>query len=315
MSDRIQSVFCMDSIHTDYAKIASASIASAAINCSEAMDIHIVTVKQDKGESKTIQDISEFVSQYGCELILHEVDVTNLSISPERMSYIGTMLRLLIPNILECDKVIYLDCDLAVNIDLKEMWDLDLQGNSITGSIDEGISDTYNKSQIRKIMGKDTDYLNAGVMVMDLKKIRENHDLFNESIDYLDAHPKAKMRDQDALNCIFIDDKLTIDRKYNRLASSVSKEEGFGDKIIHFTGKKPWKVIRSDVYDEFWRYFLMMPWMSDPQECWRWTKDVVDNRTLAETLGEHGKVVAMTKMFYRAMKLRLLYEIGAKRKQ
>ena len=77
--------------------------------------------------------------------------------------------------------------------------------------------------------------------------------------------------------------------------------------------KKPWKVIRSDVYDEFWRYFLMMPWMSDPQECWRWTKDVVDNRTLAETLGEHGKIVAMVKMFFKALKLRLLYEIGAKR--
>lgn len=313
MSERIQSVFCMDSIHTDYAKIASASIASAAMNCSEPMDIHIVTVKQDKGPSKTIEDISDLVSQYGCDLILHEVDVSTLNISEERMSYIGTMLRLLLPNVLECDKVIYLDCDLAVNIDLKEMWDLDLHGKSVIGSLDEGISDSYSKSQIRKIMGKDTDYLNAGVMIMDLKRIRENHDLFNESIDYLNTHRKAIMRDQDALNYIFIDDKLTIDRKYNRLASSVTKEEGFDDKIIHFTGKKPWKVIRSDVYDEYWRYFLMMPWMSDPQECWRWTKDVVDNRTLADTLGEHGKIIAMVRMFFRALKLRLMYEIGAKR--
>ena len=313
MSDRIQSVFCMDSVHTDYAKIASASIASAAMNCSEPMDIHVVTVKQDKGSSKTIEDISDFVSQYGCDLILHEVDVSSLKVNEERMSYIGTMLRLLLPDVLELDKVIYLDCDLAVNIDLKEMWDLNLQGNSIAGSIDEGISDSYTKSQIRKIMGKDTDYLNAGVMIMDLKKIRENHDLFNESIDYLDSHKKAIMRDQDALNYIFIDDKLTIDRKYNRLASSVSKEEGFDDKIIHFTGKKPWKVIRSDVYDEYWSYFLMMPWMSDPQECWRWTKDVVDNRTLADTLGQHGKIVPMVKMFFRALRLRLLYEIGARK--
>ena len=229
------------------------------------------------------------------------------------MTYVGTMLRLLLPDVLDMDKAIYLDCDLAVNIDLKEMWNIDLQGRSIAGSLDEGISDTYSKSQIRRIMGKDTDYLNAGVMIMDLKKIRENHDLFNESLEYLDTHPKAIMRDQDALNYIFIDDKLTIDRKYNRLASSVTKEEGFDDKIIHFTGKKPWKVIRSDVYDEYWRYFLMMPWMSDPQECWRWTKDVVDNRTLADTLGEHGKIIAMVKMFFRALKLRLMYEIGAKR--
>ncbi len=313
MSERIQSVFCMDSVHTDYAKIASASIASAAINCSEPMDIHIVTVKQDKGPSKTMEDIRGFVSEHGCELILHEVDVSGLGISQERMAYVGTLLRLLVPNVLDCDKAIYLDCDLAVNIDLKEMWELDLKGNSVAGSMDEGISDTYSKSQIRRIMGKDTDYLNAGVMIMDLKRIREEHDLFNESLDYLDSNPKAEMRDQDALNYIFLDDKLTIDRRYNRLASSVTVEEGFTGKIIHFTGKKPWKVIRSDVYDEYWRYFLMMPWMRDPQECWRWTKDVVDNRTLADTLGQHGKFVAMTKMFFRAMKLRLMYEIGAKK--
>ena len=43
------------------------------------------------------------------------------------------------------------------------------------------------------------------------------------------------------------------------------------------------------------------------------TKDVVDNRTLADTLGEHGKIIAMVKMFFRALKLRLMYEIGAKR--
>ena len=303
----------MDSTHTDYAKIASASIASAAINCSEPMDIHIVTLKEDKGQSKTIEDIREFISMHGCELILHEVDVSELDISPEKMDHIGTLLRLLVPDILDSDRVIYLDCGLAINLDLKEMWDLDLQGKSIAGSVDEGISGTYSKSQIRKIIGGDTDYLNAGVLVMDLKKIREKHDLFNESLDYLDTHPKARMYDQDALNHIFLKDKLTIDRKYNRIASSVTTEEGFENKIIHFTGKKPWKVMRSDVYDEYWRYFLMMPWMSDPQECWRWTKDVVDNRTLPDTLGEHGKVVAMTKMFYRAMKLRLLHEIGAKR--
>ena len=313
MTDRIQAVFCMDSIHTDYAKIASVSIVSAAVNCSSPLDIHIVTVKEDKGESKTMEDIRTFVGEHDAELILHEVDVSGLNISEERMGYVGTLLRLLLPDVLDVGKVIYLDCDLAVNIDLAEMWNIDLGGMSVAGSLDEGISDSYSKSQIRKIMEADTPYLNAGVMIMDLGKIRKEHDLFNESLDYLDSHPKAIMRDQDALNFIFRDDKLVIDRRYNRLASSVSTEEGFDGKIIHFTGKKPWKVIRSDVYDQFWHYFLMMPWMRDPQECWRWAKDVVDNRTLADTLGVHGKIVPMVKMFSKALITRLMCEIGAKR--
>lgn len=302
----------MDSIHTDYAKIAGVSIASAAINCSSPMDIHIVTLRESKGESETIVRLREFVERNGCSLIMHEVDASDLNLNEDRMGYVGTMLRLLLPSVLDCDKAIYLDCDLVVNMDLTEMWSIDLEGRSIAGALDEGISDSYSKREMRGIVG-DSEYLNAGVLIMNLKRIRAEHDLFNESIGYLDSHEKAIMRDQDALNHIFIDDKKVIDRRYNRLASSVTTEEGFDDKIIHYTGKKPWKVIRGDSYDEFWRYMLMLPWMQSPDECWRWMKDVVDNRTLADTLGVHGKIVPMARMFFKALKIRLLCEIGARR--
>lgn len=303
----------MDSVHTDYAKIASVSIVSAIMNCSSPLDVHVITLKENKGESEILGDVREFVKNRDAEIIVHEVGLSDLNIGKDRESYVGTLLRLLLPELIDEDKVIYLDCDLVINMDLTELWNLNLNGKSIAGSVDEGISDTYSPGKIKKIMGAETPYLNAGVLVMDLSKIRKEHKLFDESLDYLDAHTKAVMHDQDALNYLFINDKTVVDRKYNRLASSVSSEEGFDDKIIHFTGKKPWKVIRSDVYEQFWHYFLMMPWMTDPRECWRWTKDVVDNRTLADTLGVHGKIVPMVKMFSKALYTRLMCELGAKK--
>lgn len=310
MTQRIQAAFCMDSVFTDYAKIAAVSIYSAALNCSVPLDIHIVTVKEGRGEAQTIDDIRSMVGQHNARIILHEVDISSLGVSEERKKYIGTLLRLFLPEILAEDKVIYLDCDLAINLDLAELWDESLCGKSIAGAVDEGIGDIYSRSKMRSVIGSDKDYLNAGVLVMDLKKIRGEHSLFSESIDYLDACKKAVMRDQDALNHIFIGDKTVINRKYNRIASTVSSGEGFKDVIIHFTGKKPWKVIRSESGYQFWHYFLMMPWMTDPLECWRWTKDLVDIYTLPETLGAHGKIGAIAKIFIKTLKLKFNQELG-----
>lgn len=300
----------MDSVFTDYAKIAAVSIYSAALNCSVPLDIHIVTVKEGRGEAQTIDDLRSMVEQNDVRIILHEVDLTSLSVSEERKKYIGTLLRLFLPEILAEDKVIYLDCDLVINLDLKELWDEDTRGNSIAGAVDEGICSKYSRSKMRSVIGSDKDYLNAGVLVMNLKKIRGEHSLFSESMDYLDSCMNAIMRDQDALNHIFINDKTVLDRKYNRFASTVSAEEGFEDKIIHFAGKKPWKVIRSESGYQFWRYFQMMPWMSDPQESWKWTKDLVDISTLAETLSDHGKIGDLVEVFFKTFKLKLFREIG-----
>lgn len=310
---RIQAVFCMDSVRTDYARISGVSILSSAINCSSPMDIHIVTVRDGAGESDTMEQLRGVVEEHDCRLLIHEVEASDLGLDDERRKYIGTMLRLLIPSILDCDKAVYLDCDLAVNADLADLWDVDLEGCSIAGAVDEGISDTYSRRGLRYVMGGEDAYINAGVLIMDLKRIRREHDLLGESISYLDAHEKAVMRDQDAINCIFRNDKKLIDRRFNRLAFTVKTEEGFDGKILHYAGKKPWKVIRGDSYDEFWRYMLMLPWMQSPDECWRWMKDVVDNRTLAETLGNHGKIKPMIGIFIKAMKIKLLGEIGSGR--
>ncbi|MBQ8692167.1 MAG: hypothetical protein IJ520_03390, partial [Synergistaceae bacterium] len=42
----------------------------------------------------------------------------------------GALYRLFMPEVLSgLDKVIYLDCDIVVNMDIAELWDIDLGGN------------------------------------------------------------------------------------------------------------------------------------------------------------------------------------------
>ena len=50
---------------------------------------------------------------------------------------IGALYRLLIPEVLaSLSKVIYLDCDVLVNIDIKELWGLANANKSILGAVD-----------------------------------------------------------------------------------------------------------------------------------------------------------------------------------
>ena len=51
----------------------------------------------------------------------------------------GCLFRLLIPDLLECPKVIYFDCDVLVNLDIRELWDIDLEGNCIGGVRDSKV--------------------------------------------------------------------------------------------------------------------------------------------------------------------------------
>ena len=50
---------------------------------------------------------------------------------------IGMLYRAFIPDVLNnLEKVIYLDCDIVVNMDIYELWKIDLQNNSLAGVID-----------------------------------------------------------------------------------------------------------------------------------------------------------------------------------
>ena len=73
-----------------------------------------------------------------------------------------SMMRVALPSLLpEEDRVLYLDIDTIVEEDISELWDLNL--------------DDYYFAAVREPekSRKDFDYINAGVMMMNLKKMRD----------------------------------------------------------------------------------------------------------------------------------------------
>jgi hypothetical protein len=90
------------------------------------------------------------------------------------------------------------------------------------------------------LLGIDNDsYFNAGLLVLDLKKIRSGA-LFTQVRKYLTQNTdKIKYVDQDGLNAVFENDYLRLDQGYNyqhyfsKWFKPLSKSE---ISIIHYTG-------------------------------------------------------------------------------
>lgn len=182
----------------------------------------------------------------------------------------GMYYRLLIPSVCDCDKIIYLDCDTVVNLDIAELWDIPLGGKAIA-AVPENSEASYPpglKRWVRwqlayRAMGMDfkhSSYFNSGVLVMDLKRIREKYDFLKAVSDfYANFRHITQFADQDCFNSIFSRDCLYIDNKFNRAVEGSTEIVHDYRSIWHFMGMdKPWDACVNPEIDKlYWRYLAM----------------------------------------------------------
>ena len=146
--------------------------------------------------------------------------------------------------ITEQDKIIYLDADIIVNKDISSLYDIDMEDNYVAGVEERCLYQTdYIESKLH--FSKDEIYINCGVLLMNLKKMREDNFLdkiFEQAPVLL---PFVKYADQDILNLIARGKIKKIDCKYNMTPSHVRDflSKRSDAVIIHYTGKlKPWTL-------------------------------------------------------------------------
>ncbi len=173
---------------------------------------------------------------------------------------IGTLYRLLITEVLKLDRVIYLDGDVIVNLDIRELWEIDMEGKSLAGAKDL-TNPRWGDTTRAELLGCDTaNYINAGVVIMDLRKIRSRGSLFKIATDFIIAKRDLILApDQDALNAIFRNDIKIISNKFNAHFSMMS--ENMPDCIIHMLAWKPWIAITGVQSDRlYWKMYVRSAW-------------------------------------------------------
>lgn len=147
-------------------------------------------------------------------------------------------------------KILYLDCDIAVNCDLQEMFEIDLNNYAI-GAVKDCIWKKFNK---RIDLDSNYHYFNSGVLLINVDYWRENK-IEEKLFGFLKESPeRINMLDQSVLNIVLGKEYKEFPLQWNvqyvpaYIEECCYEKQEFqsamaNPKIIHFVNRfKPWDV-------------------------------------------------------------------------
>ena len=165
-----------------------------------------------------------------------------------------TYYRLLIPDaFFFIDKALYLDCDIVVLDDLSKLYKYDI-GNNLVGAVPDAsvqIVPEFIKYVNDALKIDKEKYFNAGILIMNLKKMRQTH-LLRKILEISKNVVFNIAQDQDLLNVMCKNKVFYVPLEWNVMPIGGRIHN---PSLIHYNLiYKPWK--REDVlYQEhFWRY-------------------------------------------------------------
>jgi lipopolysaccharide biosynthesis glycosyltransferase len=170
-----------------------------------------------------------------------------------------TYARLFIPELLDCDHVLYLDADLLIFKDVHELKKVNLAEYACAAVLNEdGTTIDFDLTpQEYTSLGLDakSNYFNAGVLYMNLDYWR-SHNLTEKCLEYIGEH-ECRVVDQSAINAVMNHKILALDKNWNRLANFVTPNEAMTPKfIVHYTSRNPWDFVSSDPVVQLWKSFV-----------------------------------------------------------
>ena len=230
---------------------------------------------------KNFQNFSYIAGLYRQNIEFHNVGI----LCPEKVQFlreklnkvfesrfsIGTFYRLMIgkkffqPDAIS--KIIYLDSDTIVNLDIVELWNYNLE-NYALAAVPE-IDATHDSMITDKLLINTekvtaSDYFCAGIITLNLEKLEE--DFFYKGVQWLADNPKCECFDQDILNYFFSKNYLKLPEKFNSFVSvsKVDDNNAVFRKIYHYAGKVALGIDMQNSHDKlFFSYFIKTPWFNE----------------------------------------------------
>ena len=218
------------------------------------LELNIYVIDSNIGEQNKIK-LKELEERYNFTityLYLEKEKLPSFYISYHitEESYYRIFIANLLPNI---NRVIYLDCDLIVKGDIRELFFTDI-GNNIVGAVEE--CDYFEQKN----------YFNAGVLLLNLKQWRKEN-ITNKSIEVINEKKEdLKYHDQDVLNIVLKNKVEFLDLKWNLTTLNYFKyhKEVNGPGIFHFTSAyKPWNNFypyKTPFKREYFKYLALTLW-------------------------------------------------------
>lgn len=272
--------FCLHDKTGRYAKFTGTAMLSLFENTNANVTVHILhdntlTVDNRDKFSYVAGQYGQAVKFYNVEELcadkINEMIALVPAVTTSRVS-VGAFYRLLTPQLLsaEIDKCIYLDSDMLVNLDIKELWQTELEDKPLAAVLEMEANahnyehfDAAQKYLLSADFVKYEDYFNSGVLVINLNYLRNNKDLILNGVKWRGEHPQCNCFDQDILNYLFSKNYLKLPVKFDRFICnerSQGRTERIERAIYHCTS--PTLLLdMNDQYNRLWMdYFMKTPW-------------------------------------------------------
>ena len=159
--------------------------------------------------------------------------------------------RLMIPWLMNYDKVIYSDGDIIFNGDISDIYRIDLGEKLVAGYGGNVWKKGIIKKYLKKIGADPNEYINSGFLLINSRLQREQ----NLKPKYLElAKRKFIYQDQDIINLVCKGKIGKLPAEYNVKPIDVSKFPEGSVKVIHYIGLKPWDYFTYS-WNEWWSVY------------------------------------------------------------
>ncbi len=249
-----------------YSKYMAATMCSIISNTSEEITFHVLHDSSlDFTLQKNLTDMLDRHEKVNLKFYKMDIDESLFENYDLKRFTVGTLFKLKICEQLTdvTDKAIYLDSDIVVNLDIKELWDQELDDKSI-GAVHLPIMYEAIVPLLKNRIVPQEEYFNTGLMLLNIKKINKKYRMWEECLEFILNHPELwRAPDQDAISYIFRGDIKGIPDKYNVRVSDYRKAPGNEKCIFHFIADSPRDTYESLPDRLFLDALRMTPWGTD----------------------------------------------------
>lgn len=213
-------------------------------NATAALDIIILCIDVSGAD---IVEAREYLEDNGVRATFQSVPSTQFDGLPRPQSLpTATYGRLMMHKYLSQDleRVLYIDGDTLVDIDVAPLFGMPLEGNVIGAVLDMGrvLIGRREEAQERLDLGPSGDYFNAGVMLIDWHRWSDEQ-IGETCIKALLTEPERfTQKDQCALNFACAGKWKPLELKWNFQPACIVHDDR-QNALIHFLGgRKPWRT-------------------------------------------------------------------------
>lgn len=258
--DKIIPIFF--TIDDSYAPFLATALTSAIDNCASNRNYKAVVLYQELSEDNRARLMRLATENFKIECMPMRAGLESIT---DRMSNrlrcdyftLTIYFRLFIPTMFpELDKCIYIDSDVVLRGDLAELYDIDIGDNLIGACADRSVVEVPPLARyMENAVGVDKySYINSGVLLMNLKKLREV-EFDRHFLTLLNTyHFDCIAPDQDYLNAICSGKIHYLDECWDAMPIE-DKPPLAGAKLIHYNlFSKPWCYDNIQYGEYFWQY-------------------------------------------------------------